>query len=58
MKMIFKQHMVNALLVTTLEDRQYGTDLQAVEFKCMKSAVAGTVLLVTCVTFVLNALTS
>jgi hypothetical protein len=51
---ILKQQMENTCLVTELKKKHYGTDVQVVEFGCMKSAGDVLLLMVSCVTYALG----
>lgn len=54
MMIILKQQMKNTCLVTELKKKHYGTDVQAVEFGCMKSAGNVLFLMVSCVRYALG----
>ena len=55
--MTLKQQLKNVLLVTTLEkQKNCGADAQVVESGCTRSAAAGTLLMVTSLTFAFRCL--
>lgn len=54
MTIILKQQMKYTCFVTELKKKHYGTEVQVVEFGCMKSAGDVLLLMVSCVTYALG----
>lgn len=54
MMIILKQQMKNTCVMTELKKKHYGTDVQVVEFGCMRSAGDVLLLMVSCVTYALG----